>query len=215
MTVPGADGSVTVRAPSRFPLLGEPLALDLVNTRYVHRGQEVDLLPDPEALAEWIAGQGDQVPVSLRQPDHSGWAAVVRLRGPIKSCIHARRAGCPLPEQAVAVLNRAAAAAPIHYELHQTQGGSTSRLSRRTGKSAQQLAAILAEATIALLADGRSLTIRECDGDDCELLFLPAGSRRRWCSPAICGNRARVARHYRRHRHPQGPRLADIRAEGR
>jgi predicted RNA-binding Zn ribbon-like protein len=198
----GADGSVTVRARSRFPLLGEPLPLDLVNTWYVQSGQVVDLLPDPEALGEWVAGQGDQIPVSLRRPDRSSWAAVVRLRGPVKSCIQARRAGRPLSEQAVGALNRTAAAAPVHDELRQTPDGSIGRVSRRTGTSAQQLAAILAEATIALLCDGRSLAIRECDGDDCELLFLSAGARRRWCSPAICGNRARVARHYWRHRSP-------------
>ncbi|MEV3921501.1 CGNR zinc finger domain-containing protein [Actinomadura coerulea] len=32
------------------------------------------------------------------------------------------------------------------------------------------------------------------------MLFLPAHPRRRWCSAARCGNRVRVARHYRRHR---------------
>ena len=31
-------------------------------------------------------------------------------------------------------------------------------------------------------------------------VFLPANPRRRWCSPAICGNRARVARYYQRHK---------------
>ncbi|MFD0515426.1 CGNR zinc finger domain-containing protein [Streptomyces aureus] len=32
------------------------------------------------------------------------------------------------------------------------------------------------------------------------LLFLPAHPRRRWCSAARCGNRARVARYYQRHK---------------
>lgn len=193
-----------VRARPRFPLLGEPLALDFANTRLLRRRRVVELLPDPEALAEWVAAHQDQVPAALRRPDPASWAAVIRLRGSIKSCIQARRAGCPLSERAVGMLNRAAAAAPVYDELRQAPDGLLSRVSLRSGRAAQQLAAILAESTISLLCDSRSLAIRECDGDDCDLLFLPAGARRRWCSPGLCGNRARVARHYWRHRSPSG-----------
>jgi predicted RNA-binding Zn ribbon-like protein len=190
---------------SRFPLLGEPLALDLLNTWYYHKGRSVDLLPDPAALGEWLAAQGEQIPGPLREPDHEAWAAVVELRGQVKDCVDALRASRPLPKKAVSALNRVAAAAPLHYELQEPKGGPISRQPRRAGKSSEQLAGILAEAAIALLADDRSSTIRQCEGEDCELLFLPGHPRRRWCSPVICGNRARVARHYRRRRPPQGP----------
>jgi predicted RNA-binding Zn ribbon-like protein len=193
-----------MRARPRFPLLGEPLALDLANTRLLRRRRAVELLPDPEALAEWVAAHDDQVPAALRRPDHATWAAVVRLRGSIKACIQARRVGRPLSERALGMLNRAAATAPLHDELRQAPHGSLSRVSLRSGQAAQQLAAILAESTIALLCDSLSLAIRECDGDDCDLLFVSAGARRRWCSPRLCGNRARVARHYWRHRSPSG-----------
>ena len=39
----------------RRPLTGEPLALDLVNTWWVHDGHDVDLFDDDEALAAWLA----------------------------------------------------------------------------------------------------------------------------------------------------------------
>ena len=39
-----------------------------------------------------------------------------------------------------------------------------------------------------------------------EVYDLPAHPRRRWCSPARCGNRARVARYYQRHGAARGPR---------
>jgi predicted RNA-binding Zn ribbon-like protein len=32
------------------------------------------------------------------------------------------------------------------------------------------------------------------------MLFLPVNARRRWCSPAVCGNRVRVARYYEAHK---------------
>jgi len=35
--------------------------------------------------------------------------------------------------------------------------------------------------------------------------LLPAHRRRRWCSPATCGNRARVARYYQLHKEDKTP----------
>jgi predicted RNA-binding Zn ribbon-like protein len=51
-----------------------------------------------------------------------------------------------------------------------------------------------------LLTDPAIGRLKECESDDCVILFLPAHPRRRWCSPTRCGNRARVARYYHRHK---------------
>lgn len=42
--------------------------------------------------------------------------------------------------------------------------------------------------------------LRQCAGDDCDWLFLDTsrGGRRKWCSMASCGNRAKARRHYAR-----------------
>jgi predicted RNA-binding Zn ribbon-like protein len=42
--------------------------------------------------------------------------------------------------------------------------------------------------------------LRVCEHPDCVLIFLARNPRRRWCSTRNCGNRARAARHYGRHR---------------
>jgi predicted RNA-binding Zn ribbon-like protein len=47
-----------------------------------------------------------------------------------------------------------------------------------------------------LLANKRIATIGVCHGDGCGWLFLDRTHRRRWCSMADCGNRAKAARHY-------------------
>jgi predicted RNA-binding Zn ribbon-like protein len=52
---------------------------------------------------------------------------------------------------------------------------------------------------MALLAGPDASRIRACQAPGCVLFFLAERRRRDWCSPA-CGNRARVARHYRRQR---------------
>jgi predicted RNA-binding Zn ribbon-like protein len=58
------------------------------------------------------------------------------------------------------------------------------------------LARLAAEA-VDLLA--RPSTLGVCEAPGCVLYFVRDRPRRQWCS-AACGNRARVARHYRRHR---------------
>ena len=63
-----------------------------------------------------------------------------------------------------------------------------------------RVAAEFAQAAIDLVTDPRIRNVRECAHRECVLLFLPAHQGRLWCSPARCGNRARVARYYRRHK---------------
>ena len=46
------------------PLVGEPLALDLVNTRGGSGGDEFDLLADADGARRWLALQIDRLPVT-------------------------------------------------------------------------------------------------------------------------------------------------------
>ena len=57
-----------------------------------------------------------------------------------------------------------------------------------------------AEAVAGLLTD--PVPVRACGGQGCGWLFADPHDRRRWCTMAICGNRAKAARHARRHRTP-------------
>jgi predicted RNA-binding Zn ribbon-like protein len=50
-----------------------------------------------------------------------------------------------------------------------------------------------------LLGPGRA-AVRACPGDQCGWLFLDPRGRRRWCTMATCGNRAKQRRHSRRNR---------------
>jgi predicted RNA-binding Zn ribbon-like protein len=60
--------------------------------------------------------------------------------------------------------------------------------------------AIVADA-VALLADPARLPrLRQCPGNNCGWFFLDTSGRRRWCSMQTCGSRAKMRRHYQRHR---------------
>lgn len=79
-------------------------------------------------------------------------------------------------------------------------GVSVTARPHRTGPFGVRPAARLAESAADLLTDPAVTTVPECEADDCVMLFLPTHPRRRWCSPSRCGNRARAARYYQRHK---------------
>ncbi|HET9949267.1 MAG TPA: CGNR zinc finger domain-containing protein, partial [Longimicrobiales bacterium] len=60
----------------------------------------------------------------------------------------------------------------------------------------------LARAAVELLGEAPPERLKRCDAPDCRLWFVDEskGGRRRWCSMARCGNRAKAARHRRRER---------------
>ncbi|WP_182902951.1 ABATE domain-containing protein [Microbispora sp. H10830] len=190
------------------PLTGEPLALDLVNTRPHTPDGPVDLIATAEGLRTWLGLQADRLGGALSEGGQAPLTdddlaaavdAVHEVREHAAAAIDQARRGLRPPEGALRGLNRAQRAAPAVRALA-WDGAAVTAVPRRDGPPGVRLAAVLAEAAAELLTDPAVTTVRECAADDCAMLFLPAHPRRRWCSAARCGNRARVARHYRRHR---------------
>ena len=65
---------------TRRPLVGEPLALDLVNTQWVERGRMVDLFDEPDGLRGWLAEhhlEGD--PAAVETPLRETRSALRRV----------------------------------------------------------------------------------------------------------------------------------------
>jgi predicted RNA-binding Zn ribbon-like protein len=58
----------------------------------------------------------------------------------------------------------------------------------------------LARAAGALLASTDLEAVGRCPGEGCGWLFLDTRGRRRWCTMAVCGNRAKARRHAARAR---------------
>jgi len=185
------------------PLIGEPLALDLVNTRgRMASGQEFDLLSTVDDVRRWLSLQSDRLALPLDDVDP---AALHPLREAVSEAVQHARRGAPPPQRVLAALSRAQRAAPPHRELS-WQDDAVVAVLRRSGEATRDVVAQLAEAAADLLTDPAVRDVRRCEGPACEMLFLPAHPRRRWCSPQLCGNRARVARYYRRHKGEDGAR---------
>ncbi|MFI0937662.1 CGNR zinc finger domain-containing protein [Streptomyces sp. NPDC021020] len=182
------------------PLTGEALALDLVNTRPAQgNGDRTDLLATPAQLTRWLAAQAHRLPEGAETPAASDLAPVHAVRAHAEAAVRALFDGAAPPAAALRGLTAAQRAAPPVRELA-WDGTAVTATPRRSGPLGVRLAAALAESAADLLADPAAAgRLRQCEADGCVMLFLPAHPRRRWCSSARCGNRARVARYYRRH----------------
>lgn len=189
---------------SPAPLVGEHLALDLVNTRVrLPSWDELDLLDTVAALRHWIGCEEDRLPATVTASaatiTRADLDAVRAVREHTAAAVACARSGTAPPPGALRGLNEAQREAPMFRELR-WEGGVVTATERREGPAGVRLAAHLADAAASLLTDPKVTTIRQCEAEFCVVQFLPANPRRRWCSARICGNRARVARHYQRHK---------------
>ncbi|MFG2496645.1 CGNR zinc finger domain-containing protein [Streptomyces sp. NPDC048441] len=169
--------------------------LDLVATTH-----PVERLDSVDRLRAWLAGTG-LVPDRTALPGLGPvWLVTFReLRGHIGQLVLAELEGRPADTQLARVNALAAAAPPAPLAVRHPDGSLVRTLSGNPGCAA--LVAAVARDAVDLLTDpaARAL-LRQCEGDNCPIVYLDTsrGRRRRWCSSEVCGNRERVARHRRR-----------------
>jgi len=146
--------------------------------------------PDGDALDdEWLRATGLDGPVDLEQ--------LLNLRRAL------RRLAADAtddPREPLDPMSRPAALATLNVLAEQ----AVTRLSwPADGPPERTLhgpaAGVIATLGVELLAGAERSRLRACLAPNCVLYFVKEHTRREWCSPN-CGNRARVARHYQRHR---------------
>ena len=175
-------------------------ALDLANTVAVDKGVAHDLLTAAGEYERWAQAAARS---SELTPDAAAAIAAARprllgLREHIRAVLYATTADQPLPGAAVAALNAASRAAAQWPEL----GHDRHIEQHALGDAVQRLLAHYARSAMELAAGG-SARLRVCGAPSCGMFYRPRRRQQRWCSEP-CGNRARVARHYRTH-HKAGP----------
>ncbi|MGY1453766.1 CGNR zinc finger domain-containing protein [Streptomyces sp. SS8] len=188
----GVGAEDTVPAPGTAgddprPLLGEPLSLDLLNTRWVDNGTRHDLLEDPGGLGVWLAGHGllertGATPAAL--------AATLAAREALQAVVTD-----PGDARAREALNAVLARGRVLRSL-----GPEGPAERAETDDPAWLAAWLAADDYLRLVGTAPDRIRACANDECVLHFydVSRNGTRRWCSMAGCGNRAKASRHYAR-----------------
>ncbi|MFC4950482.1 CGNR zinc finger domain-containing protein [Pseudonocardia sp. GCM10023141] len=182
---------------TRFPKPTDRPSLNLVATVGSRLSDDpVDRLERPADLAAWLAAEGHADLVV----DDAALVDARALREAIHPLLVAAWAGAPPPEAAVAAVNASATA----HAPRLRWDGTGFTVERSDGVGAA-LSAIAADA-VRLLSGPDASRLHQCESEPCATFFLaPTSARpRRWCSPDVCGNRARVAAH-RRRSHPTTP----------
>lgn len=207
---------------SRAPLLGEALPVELMNTIWADRDGVHDALAGTDEALAWlraIAPRLAPVPAEAAEwlrselPDRADAAAahLRRLRDAVRRLAADATgdtrdvAGSASLDRssALRVLERACAAAPTWSTLEWAADGEPLRVVHSSAAPGPIVAAVLAAHTVDLFAGELRSRLQACHAPGCVLYFVKQHPRREWCS-AGCGNRARVARHYRRHRTDAG-----------
>ncbi|MFC4052621.1 CGNR zinc finger domain-containing protein [Actinomadura syzygii] len=170
------------------------LANDLVRTSPTVHGTED--LPDRDALGAFL----DEYGYDLRTPADDDVREVHFLRREVRGIIETETA-----EQAVAgaaVLLGRAGRAPV---LRPVDGGGRWRWHVPTAPDAPLAAELAAVAAVGIAGTVRALghdRFRACAAPACRGVFadVSRAGRRRYCTPALCGNRLNVANHRARTR---------------
>jgi predicted RNA-binding Zn ribbon-like protein len=208
--------------PAPF-FIGDDLALDFLNSIAAPWGQEIEWLANGGDLVAWLE-QARAVPanVAAHFRAHTGLRALDAVASQARELREWFRrfvsdhAGKPLGPAALrdlAPLNQLLKRDEAYRQIQvvpprdrrENDGDGSQALrwqARRRWRSPKALLLPIAEAIGDLVCQKNFALVRRCEGPTCTLWFLDVskGHARRWCSMAVCGNRAKAAAHRARAR---------------
>jgi len=196
-------------ATQPFLFVGNHPCLDFINTDLILDGRRTDLLEERADIIEWLIrakllGANEEKGIAPRL----GQAEGVRLLSEAKAFRMVLRemaeqivARKPVPRSVIATINRLLSQRPGYPQLLRTTG-SLERHFYSSTQGPSRLLALLAEAASDLLCTKDLPFVKKCRNQACILFFYDTTKNhaRQWCSMSICGNRMKVAAHYRRQR---------------
>ena len=175
--------------------------LDFCNTRAGWNSDEPrEYLTSYDHLVVWAREAGlIEAPVAARlRPGTAAGEEVLERALALRSALHR---ACTDPDDTaawdeVAAVARAAASAAVL----RPEAPPGRRWQIPEGASLELPLLEVGRAAGAFLASTDLSAVRSCPGTDCGWLFLDPRGRRRWCTMAVCGNRAKARRHAARRR---------------
>ena len=152
----------------------EVLLLDLLNTTPVVDGSATDLLAEPAVAERWLAEHG------VAGDEVTGLIAVRRV---LQDVVRGDRTPAGLD--------------PFLDGVHLRPVASERGIDWHVAGATAATRAVLAWDRLRIASPGR---LRACANTECRLFLVDRSkpNSARWCSMAICGNRMKARRHYRR-----------------
>jgi predicted RNA-binding Zn ribbon-like protein len=192
-----------------FYLIANNLALDFVNTLAADANGDVELLNDFRDLIDW-AGQvkvlsSEQGAALARNLENSPAKAAKVLesarefRSRLKGMAFALSHGRHVDKKVLDTINAKLRERLGTTEVREAEEGYEKVFLAEFHDLSQVLVPI-AESAADLLCYGDPANVRKCENEKCVLYFYDTSKnhRRRWCSMAACGNRAKASAFYSR-----------------
>jgi predicted RNA-binding Zn ribbon-like protein len=179
-----------------MPMLGDHLAMDLLNTEARQAGSTIDYWDTPEDVVRWLRLHGIAAASEVGD-DNSLLEKAISLRALARLLIEQRKSGRHGDISGLNIYLNAYASAP-HLECDEAGELVLTRIAR--GEALASLLGPVAEAVAQLLVEGDFSLVKQCEHPDCILWFYDRtkAHKRRWCSMAICGNRYKAAQFRKR-----------------
>ena len=193
--------------------IADSLGLDFLNSVATPVDAPIDWLESGDGLLEWL-DQAKLVPANaldaVKERAMPGELDKVAdqardLREWFRSFVQ-KHMGRPLPPKALrelGPLNRLLERDETFSQISRHRHSDGDRLElqlMRRWRSPESLLLPIGEALAKFVCEVDFATVKACEGHSCTLVFADHTRRRarRWCSMAICGNRAKQAAHRQR-----------------
>ncbi|OCJ00445.1 hypothetical protein A6U86_12650 [Rhizobium sp. AC27/96] len=188
--------------------VGDAMGLDFLNSVATPIDAPIDWIDDGEGLLRWLEQAGLVPPETLKAMREQALPGELdkvadqarTLREWFRNFVREHK-GRPLTPEALEELE------PLNRLLERDEGfnrvlaredgGGLDFQSRRKWRSPEALLLPIGEALGRFVCTEDFSDVKACEGHACTLLFVDhtRGHRRRWCSMAMCGNRAKQTAH--------------------
>lgn len=198
------------QAEKKFLFIGNHPCLDFINTLIVQNGQPVDLLNTFSDLVTWLEQTQLLDREEARRVERK-WAGkpeerrildeAREFRTTLREMVKRIAEGKSVLPTAIEAINRLLRYR-VGYQQLAGRGGKFAQKFQAESQEADLLLGLLAESASDMLCTCELSLIKQCQNPACILFFYDTTKNhgRHWCSMSACGNRIKVAAHYRRHR---------------
>lgn len=161
-----------------------------------YRAQQIEMLPDPEALQTWLSEQ-DLAPSTA--PNERDLLRAWKLREALHAVANSALEKTAPSREALHAIERALTAdKPL--QIRPSKSGVRTVQPLTTAEALARLA----RSAVSDLSGPQCEHLRGCADETCSGIFIDHTGRRQWCSDQLCGNRARVRAHRERARAKKG-----------
>jgi len=195
--------------PAPF-FIADHQALDFLNSIGAPWGKEIEWIETSQDLLNWLEKSGlilrqdlQEITESfVKEVDRKELIKVTRQAGELRDWFRnfvVKHAGRPLDPSILhelEPLNELLAKDSTYFQLDESSDWPCLRLvQKRRWKMAQMLLLPIAQSMSDLICQIEFVRIKNCEGPTCTMWFndVSKNHTRRWCSMAVCGNRAKAA----------------------